>query len=104
MVVKKRFRSVLSLVAFYALAGTGIYYFLAEAQTGNRGVETNKVLLAEIEKFNTELATLQAEKAVYDHRNKLLSLESLDSDLLDEQVRAILNRVHPNDVVILQGR
>lgn len=104
MVVKKRFRSVFILVAFYALAGASIFYFVTEAQTGNRGVVTKNVLQSEIEKLNTELATLQAEKAVYDHRNKLLSLNSLDGDLLDEQMRAILNRVHPNDVVILQGR
>lgn len=104
MVVKKRFRSVFFLVAFYALAGTGIYYFLTEAQNGNRGAETNKALQTQIETLNAELAALQAEKAVYDHRNQLLSLNSLDPDLLDERARATLNRVHPNDVVILSGQ
>lgn len=104
MVVKKRFRSVFFLVAFYTLAGTGIYYFLTEAQTGNRGTETNKALQEQIELLNADVAALQAEKAVYDHRNKLLSLNALDPDLLDERARAALNRVHPNDVVILTGR
>ena len=103
MVVKKRFRSVFFLVAFYALAGTGILYFLSEAQTGNRGTETNKALQAQIDMLNADLAALEAEKAVYDHRNHLLSLNALDPDLLDERARASLNRVHPNDVVILTG-
>lgn len=101
MVVKKRFRSVFFLAAFYALAGTAIYYFLSEAQNGNRGTETNKALQAQIELLNADLAALQAEKAVYNHRNQLLSLNSLDPDLLDERARASLNRIHPHDVVIL---
>lgn len=101
MVVKKRFRTVFVLAAFYALAGTAIYYFLSEAQSGNRGMETNRVLQAQIDRLNAELAALEAEKVVYDHRNQLLSLNSLDPDLLDERARATLNRVHPNDVVIL---
>ena len=101
MVVKKRFRSVFFLAAFYALAGVGIYYFVTEAQNGNRGVETNKALQLQIDLLNAELAALQAEKAAYDHRNALLSLSSLDPDLLDERARESLNRVHPNDVVIL---
>lgn len=103
MVVKKRFRSLFFLVAFYALSGTGIYYFLTEAQTGNRGAETNRALQSQIEALNADLAALEAEKAIYDHRNALLSLNALDPDLLDEQARATLNRVHPNDVVILTG-
>ena len=101
MVVKKRFRSTFILVAFYALAGTATYYFLSEAQNGNRGSETNKALQAQIDRLSADLAALQAEKAVYDHRNALLSISSLDPDLLDERARGILNRVHAHDVVIL---
>lgn len=101
MVVKKRFRSTFFLAAFYALAGTATYYFLSEAQNGNRGSETNKVLQAQIDRLSADLAALQAEKAVYDHRNSLLSITSLDPDLLDERARAVLNRVHAHDVVIL---
>ena len=89
------------LAAFYALAGTATYYFLSEAQNGNRGTETNKALQVQIDKLSAELAALQAEKLVYDHRNALLSVTSLDPDLLDERARELLNRVHPNDVVIL---
>jgi len=104
MVVKKRFRSIFFLVAFYALAGTGIYYFLSEAQSGNRGTETNKALQLQLDMLSAELAALQAEKSVYEHRNQLLSLNMLDPDLLDERARSILNRVHPNDVVILNAQ
>ena len=42
MVVKKRFRTILFLALFYTGAGTVIYFFLSEAQNGNRGIETNK--------------------------------------------------------------
>ena len=101
MVVKRRFRGIVLPVMLYLISGTAAAFFVREAQNGNRGIENKNALIASIERLNTDLANLKAERVEWERKNAMLSLASLDLDLLEERARLVLNRGHKNDVVIM---
>lgn len=76
-------------------------YFAYHSVEGERGLVAWIRLNEQIETARAELAGLQAERKALERRVALLRPASLDRDLLDEQVRAILNYVRPDEVVIL---
>jgi cell division protein FtsB len=51
-----------------------------------------------------ELAGLKDVRARLERDVALLRPESLDPDMLDERARAILNLVHPDDLIMLKRR
>jgi cell division protein FtsB len=72
------------------------------------GVQGDRGLLAwiqrgqDIAEAEQKLAVQKAERDALAHRVALLRPESLDLDLLDERVRAVLNLVGHDDVVLLE--
>jgi cell division protein FtsB len=100
MVVKRRFRGILLPLALYLASGAAAYFFINEARSGSRGIDTRNALLAEISRLTRDRDTLQAERISLEHRNAMLSSNSLDPDLLEERARLILNRGRATDVVI----
>ncbi|MFM8607897.1 MAG: FtsB family cell division protein [Hyphomicrobiales bacterium] len=100
MVVKRRFRGILLPLALYLASGAAAYFFINEARSGSRGIDTRNALLAEISRLTRVRDHLQAERISLEHRNAMLSSNSLDPDLLEERARLILNRGRATDVVI----
>jgi cell division protein FtsB len=100
MVVKRRFRGILLPLALYLASGAAAYFFINEARSGSRGIDTRNALLAEISRLTRDRDHLQAERISLEHRNAMLSSNSLDPDLLEERARLILNRGRATDVVI----
>ncbi len=100
MVVKRRFRGILLPLALYLASGAAAYFFINEARTGSRGIDTRNALLAEISRLTHDRDQLQSERTSLEHRNAMLSSSSLDPDLLEERARLILNRGRATDVVI----
>ena len=47
-----------------------------------------------------ELERVTAERKQWEHRVSLLRADKLDPDLLDERARAMLNYVHPRDLIL----
>jgi cell division protein FtsB len=103
MVVRKRLRSVLLPLALYAASGSIAAYFVSNAHHGQRGLEAKRQFKAQMLMLNAELSTLREEHATWERRVALMNGGGIDRDLLEEQARVMLGRVHRNDVVIMLG-
>lgn len=82
------------------LALTG--YFAYNLIIGERGLLAWWRLNHQLQSEEANLATLQEQRKALDRKVFNLSPEHLDLDLLDERVRATLNLVAPNEVVIMR--
>ena len=100
MVTRRRFRTVLNVLALYSIAGLVIGYFSVNAYTGNRGLRAKQDLDQQIAQLDGELDALKAERTEWERRVALLRPESIDPDLLDERARALLNYADPRDLIL----
>lgn len=100
MVVRTRLRSALTSLGLYLLAGLLIAYFGMHAYSGNRGLKAKEDLASQMSSLSAELDKLKAERTDWQRRVALLRPESVDPDMLDEQARALLDYVHPRDLVL----
>jgi cell division protein FtsB len=104
MVTHKRLRAILAGLGLYLGAVLFIGYFGVNAYTGDRGLKAKKDLDAQIAQLSSELAQLKNERASWERRTGLLQADRIDPDLLEERARAMLDYVHPHDVVLLLKR
>ena len=100
MVTRRRFRTVVNALVLYTVAALLIGYFGVNAHTGNRGLRAKQDLDQQIEHLSSELAAVRAERTNWERRISLLKSESIDSDLLDERARALLNYVDPRELIL----
>ena len=100
MVTRTRLRTALTTLALYAGAGLVIGYFFMHAYSGNHGLHAKEDLTAQMGELSGELTRLKAERADWERRTALLRSPSLDPDMLDERARAMLDYVHPRDLVL----
>ena len=77
-----------------------VVYFGYHALQGENGVMTLLSLERSIASVQIELATAKTEEERLAHHVALLRPQSLDRDMLDEQVRLVLNLTHPDEIVI----
>ena len=103
MVIRTRLRAAATALGLYVLAGLLIAYFGMHAQNGNHGLKAKEELGLQMKGLDEELVRLRAERLDWQRRVALLRPESLDPDMLDERARAMLDYVHPRDLV-LTGR
>lgn len=94
-----RWRPILTSLTCLAL----ISYFTYHLLTGDHGMRSRAELQNRVAALQGELAGLKAVRARIERDVDLMRASHLDPDMLDEQVRAILNFAHPNDIVILDG-
>lgn len=87
--------------AIGAIACAIIGYFAFHAFHGEHGIIASERYEARVKTLHKEVAELQARRQSLERRISLLSAESLDPDMLEEQARKTLNLAHPRDVVIL---
>jgi len=81
-----------------------LIYFTYHLITGERGVKALIVLNAELSKTTEELEMVRAERLQLEHKVNLMRPESLDLDLLDQQVRLVLGYARKNEIVILEEK
>jgi cell division protein FtsB len=101
MVTRRRRRTILTAIGLYTLAALFIGYFAVNAFTGNRGLRASQDLEQQMAEMKGELTRLKDERRMWEHRVSLLRSDRIDPDMLDERVRAMLDYVDPNDVVML---
>jgi cell division protein FtsB len=77
-----------------------VVYFGYHAIQGDRGLLTMIKLDNRIASVKADLAESRTEEAALERRVSLMRPASLDRDMLEEQVRQVLNYTHPDDVVI----
>ncbi|MBQ2810590.1 MAG: septum formation initiator family protein [Alphaproteobacteria bacterium] len=75
-------------------------YFSVYAVKGERGLIKYVYLTEEVAEAKSVSKKYAQERHYWDEKVELLS-SNLDLDLLDEQVRTVLNMVGPNEFVIL---
>jgi cell division protein FtsB len=102
MVLRARTKSILNALALYVVAGALIGYFGMNAYTGNRGLKAKEDLTRQLATLSQELAQLKVQRSYWERRVALLRADSIDPDLLDERARAMLDYVHPRDLVLLR--
>jgi cell division protein FtsB len=76
-------------------------YFAYHAIEGERGLFAWMALNQQLKQARALADAVSAQKHELENRVERLSSSSLDPDLLDERVRAMLNLAHPDDVVIM---
>ena len=90
------FGSVLFFSAAFALAS----YFTFAAVQGNHGLFQRIETEAEIAELRKTRDRLAAELAVMENRTRRMSDGFLDLDLLDQQARAVLGYLRPDELMI----
>jgi cell division protein FtsB len=101
MVTRRRLRSILTALGLYVMAGLLIGYFGVNAYSGNRGLKAKEDIDQQMKMLAKELGRLQLERAQWERRIALLKSDNLDPDLLDQQARALLDYVDPNDMTLV---
>ncbi|HEV2097694.1 MAG TPA: septum formation initiator family protein [Stellaceae bacterium] len=96
--LRRRGRGVIGPVLGMALTG----YFAYNLVEGDRGFIAWTRLTQQISAENASLAALRAERAALRLKVSSLSPGHIDPDLLDERVRATLNLVAPNELVMMR--
>ncbi|MEQ9813216.1 MAG: septum formation initiator family protein [Azospirillaceae bacterium] len=98
--VRRQLRSLILPVVWIGLVG----YFVYHTVQGDRGVIAMLSLRNEVAEARATLGVLRTERHFIEARVDALSPSSLDLDLLEEQVRRILNYSHPDEIVLLPER
>lgn len=98
--MKTRARAILFPILFYLVLGGASAYLVWGASKGDRGLRAKAEYDAQAAQLQTELAQLQAERERWRRRVESMRSEAVDRDLLDEEARAVLDRVGKDDVVI----
>jgi len=83
------------------LAISLVAYFAYHLVQGDRGIFALWQLQAQVHAAQIAKAALDADTAPLSRRVQLLRGDRLDRDLLDEEVRTVLNYAAPNEIVIL---
>ncbi|RYE10261.1 MAG: hypothetical protein EOP22_05920 [Hyphomicrobiales bacterium] len=90
-------RQLLITAALLAFQG----YLGWSAIGGNFGVESQKIMKADIVDLKVTSAALQAEIDSYRHKVDLFDPKKLDPDLLTERARALLSMAQVGDMVVM---
>lgn len=101
MVVRTRVRALIFPLIFYMIASMLAGYFVWHALNGQRGVKTRDEYAQKISALQLKLDELKTERQRWSKRIELVRGEAIDKDILDEEARLLLGRVHKNEVVIL---
>lgn len=94
-------RSLVLPFSLYLIAGMIAGYFVWHGVNGQRGLKAGAEFEQRLADLRLERDLLKLEHMQWDKRIALLRGETIDGDLLEEEARTVLGRVHKNEVVIL---
>lgn len=101
MVSHRRRHAILTVLGLYVFAALFIGYFAVNAFTGNHGLRAQADLDQQLAAMQAELATIKAERAVWERRVALLRSDRIDPDMLDERARSLIGYADPRDLTLL---
>ena len=81
-----------------------MFYLGFHAVSGERGAFALFKETRKLEKLQEELAEVKAKRETLDHKVHLLSDNSLDLDLLDEQVRRVMGLAGKDEIVYFSAK
>jgi cell division protein FtsB len=94
-------RSLIIPVTLCCVAGAVAAYFVWHGVNGQRGLKTGEEYEQKLAQLRMERDMLKLQRMQWESRIALIKGENVDADILEEQTRKSLGRVHKNDVVIL---
>lgn len=94
--VKRRARAAVPPLIFLSLTG----YFGWSATQGERGLQAYVLRQKQLAEAQAQLATATAERDAWQRKVASLSSSHLDTDMLDERARSLLNLADPTDIVV----
>lgn len=89
-----------SPVVLPAIGACVLAYFAYHTVQGDHGIISYMRLSNEVARADSALETLRSTRVDLEHRVGSLGRFTFDLDMLDERVRADLNRIAPDEVVI----
>lgn len=105
MIIQKLYLSNLSKkLILNILLVLSLGYFVYHSIYGNKGVLAYIKVSGQLEKAYNELRGQRAERVELEHNVELLRSESLDRDMLDEQVRRVLGVASPKEQVFVGSK
>ena len=93
----RRLYEKLSMPLLFAF---GVFYILFHVLSGERGIYALLKEERKLDMLKTELSSAVNQRKNLEHRVRLMSANSLDTDLLDEESRLILDSSAEDEVVI----
>ncbi|MCM0022086.1 MAG: septum formation initiator family protein [Tagaea sp.] len=96
--LKRSLQAAIGPVLGFCVVG----YFAYHSFEGERGVHAFLRLGEQVAIARAHLDDLREERGAIERRVALLRGDSLDRDMLDEQVRALLNFARPDEIVVLE--
>lgn len=88
-------------VGWPLLLACTFFYIGFHAVSGDRGLVAWFKESRKLTTLKADLATATAEREEYERKVKLLSSNSLDLDMLDEQARSVLGFAAPDEIVVI---
>jgi cell division protein FtsB len=85
----------------YCVSGTLAFYFVWHGVNGQRGLKTGEEYEVKLAELRRERDLLKYHRMRWEARIALIKGEKIDADVLEEETRRRLGRVHKNDVVVL---
>jgi cell division protein FtsB len=76
-------------------------YFIYHTIEGDRGLRAWQDIAQQLRLAKDQLATVAVERDALAHKVAALDPSHVDPDLLDQQIRATLDLVSPNELVIM---
>lgn len=87
-------------LAIVGVSLTFAAYFCFSAVQGDLGILQRAEFDAEESQLQSEMDQLAARISQMENKTRRLSDDGLDLELLDQQVRDVLGRVHPGEIVL----
>jgi len=93
---KRNFGALLSSILFVSLMA----YFVYHLFQGERGIFSMLSLQKKLKIEEEKLDELQVKREILERQVTLLRPDSLDLDMLEERVRAVLHFAQPDEIII----
>ncbi len=95
-IIKNRLRSLIAPAIFLGIT----WYFCWNAMHGARGMDAQRVQLAELAQAQQNFAAIDALRNQWETKVADLNSQSIAPDMLDEQSRAVSNLADPADLEV----
>ncbi len=94
-------RALIVPFSLYGVAAALAGYFVWHGVNGQRGLKMGEEYEQQLAQLRRERDLLKFERMQWEKRISLIRGEQVDADILEDEVRARLGRVHKNEVVVL---
>jgi len=94
-------RSLVAPLSLYIIAGLATAYFVWHGVNGHRGLKAGEEFEQRLAQLRLERDLLKLDRMRWESRIALIRGDKVDADILEDEARSVLGRVHKNDLVIL---